>query len=135
MTPRSSLKYKLQMQKDIQALAAKWSLKFNPNKCGLLRFWNDSTETNYQLNNATITLNSSIKDLGTTISNDLSWTSHYKSIDIIAKGYKSLGLIHRTFTTNSIDAKKAPLYIFSSFTPNVLFSDLEATPHSRHHPY
>ena len=85
------------MQKDIQALAAwstKWSLKLNPNnyKCGLLRFWNDSTETNYQLKNATITHNSSIKDLGITISNDLSWISHYKSI--IAKAYKSLGLIH-----------------------------------------
>ena len=65
-------------------------------------------QTSYQLNNATITNNSSIKDLEITISNDLSWTPHYKSI--IAKAYKSQGLIRHTFTTNSADAKRC-LYI------------------------
>ena len=39
--------------------------------------------------------NSSIKDLGIIISNDLSWSPLHRLI--IGKAYKSLGLICRTF--------------------------------------
>ena len=56
------------------------------------------------MSNVEIVQNSSIKDLGIIISNDLSWSPHHRLI--IAKAYESLGLIRRTFTTNLIEAKR-----------------------------
>ena len=91
------------MQDDIQALSNwsyDWSLQFSPSKCGLLRFWNDSTIL-YTMSNVEIVQNSSIKDLGIIIYNDLSWSPHHRLI--IAK---SLGLIRWTFTTNLTEAKR-----------------------------
>ena len=61
------------------------------------------------MSNVEIVQNSSIKELGIIISNDLSWSPHHRLI--IAKAYKSLGLIHQTFTTNLIEAKRR-LYLF-----------------------
>ena len=94
------------LQDDIQALgnwSHDWNLQFSPSRCGLLRFWNDSTIL-YTMSNVEIVQNSSIKDLGIIISNDLSWSPHHRLI--IAKAYKSLGLICWTFTTNLIEAKR-----------------------------
>ena len=48
------------------------------------------------------------KDLGILYSHNLTWTEHYKHIT--AKAYNTLGLLHRTFKTNNIQAKKH-LYI------------------------
>ena len=57
------------------------------------------------MSNVEIVQNSSIKDLGIIISNNLSWSPHHRLI--IAKAYESLGLIRRTFTTEA----KRQLYL------------------------
>ena len=67
------------LQDDIQALnnwSYEWSLQFSPSKCGLLRFCNDSNIL-YRMSNVEFVQNSLIKDLGISISNDLSWSPHY----------------------------------------------------------
>ena len=49
------------------------------------------------------------RDLGLMVSNDLTWDKHYEYI--IARAYKVLGLIHRTFSMSHYPLAKAKLYI------------------------
>ena len=82
-----------------------WDLNFNLNKTALMQFGpNNSTNSIYFLNNTIINKQPSTKDLGIIVSSDLSWSNHYKSIT--SKAYRTLGLIRRTFTTNSVKARK-----------------------------
>ena len=62
----------------------------------------------YSINGKTISLVNRTKDLGILLSSSLIWDDHYNSI--LSKAYKILGLIRRTFSTNSIFVKKK-LYI------------------------
>lgn len=63
----------------------------------------------YRVNNNVLTPTDFTRDLGITISSDLSWSNHYKSIT--SKAYRSLNLIRRTFGHSpSITARKK-LYI------------------------
>ena len=86
-----------------------WNLKFNLSKTAFIQFGNGSMSvTNYLLNGTVINKQSCTKDLGITVTSDISWSSHYKTI--ASKAYKMLGLIRRTFTSSSVHAKKK-LYI------------------------
>ena len=86
-----------------------WKLKFNLSKTAFIQFGNNSAgSSNYLLNGTTVNKQTSTKDLGIIVTSDMSWSNHYKSI--ASKAYKSLGLIRRTFKTNSVCAKKM-LYI------------------------
>ena len=49
------------------------------------------------------------KDLGITISSNLSWESHYTFI--LAKAYKTLGLLWRSFSSNITIQSKKQLYL------------------------
>ena len=62
----------------------------------------------YNINNKTISKVVKIKDLGIILSSNLNWDYHYKKIT--GRAYKFLSLLRRTFTTDSILAKKR-LYI------------------------
>ena len=86
-----------------------WKLKFNLSKTAFIQFGNNSVgSSNYLLNGTTINKQTSTKDLGIIVTFDMLWSNHYKSI--ASKAYKSLGLIRRTFKSNSVCAKKM-LYI------------------------
>ena len=79
------------------------------------------------------------KDLGITFTNNLNRAKHISTI--CAKTYQTLGLLHRTFKTNCIDAKKQ-LYIaiIGAFTSAILFStmatsiikDIQSLEHMQH---
>ncbi len=102
------------LQSDIDAISS-WSndsqLLLHELKTCLVRFCSNKVhpvEFNYLLNSNSILVRSSYKDLGVTFSNDLTWNSHIDNI--IAKAYRVLFLIKRTFSVSSPMAVKKRLY-------------------------
>ena len=99
------------LQDDIDALTA-WSitsnLKFNLNKSVHLSF-KCKIATSYTMFDNTILHTDSHKDLGLVLSEDLSWNKHYTFI--IARAYKILGLIRRTFSSSHHPPTVLKLYI------------------------
>ena len=67
------------------------------------------------------------KDLGITLSVDLSWNKHYKTIT--ARAYKVLGLIHRTFSSCHSTTTMTRLYVslVRSHTIILLHTDMAST--------
>ena len=55
-----------------------------------------------------LSCNDTCKDLGLIVSNNITWDKHYKYI--IARAYKILGLIRRTFSVSHYSLAKAKLY-------------------------
>ena len=99
------------LQQDLDNMC-NWStsnhLHFNTSKCTLLSF-NSKLNTNYQIDGNALPVIDHHRDLGVIFSTDLSWNKHYEHIT--TKAYRSLGLLHCTFSkTNSILVKKL-LYI------------------------
>ena len=93
-----------QLQENLNSLY-KWSLD---SKCIHISF-RSKIQTTYHIGLSPITTAITHRDLGILVSSDLSWEPHYQSI--IAKSYKLLGLLRRTFSNhNSINSKKQ-LYI------------------------
>jgi len=98
------------LQEDVNCLFD-WSLtshlSFHPSKSCHLSF-NQKFLTSYTINGATIPSLPTHKDLGVLISNDLEWGPHLDNI--LAKAYKTLGLIRRSFSQSIHSSVKAKLY-------------------------
>ena len=112
----------LNLQRDLQAIGAwsnQWSLAFNESKCAQ----SNSMHTPNYINNLSIPFSNSHKDLGVIMSSDLTWNDHYP---LITKAYKSLAIIRRNFTTNSISTRRQ-LYFPCSFSIFILFHYLETS--------
>ena len=101
------------LQKDLIYLS-EWcissKLSFNANKCSLIRFSTNSTpfEIDYLLCGSQLKVANSCRDLGIIVSDDLSWSDHYKFIS--SKAYSQLSLVKRCFKNASTSVKKL-LYI------------------------
>ena len=99
------------LQRDINLLF-EWSytscLSFSPTKCVHVSF-KSTRNTTYYINHEEISKVDNHRDLGITISNDLSWKNHY--IHISAKAYKILGLIRRIFKSSHPVTVKCKLYL------------------------
>ena len=113
LSPIHSPTESLNLQRDLQAIGTwsdQWSLDFNESKCAHVRFFPNpnSIHTSYFINNLSIPFSNFHKDLGVIMSSDLTWNDHFRFIT--AKAYKFVGIIRRTFTTNSIFTKRQ-LYI------------------------
>ena len=99
------------LQADLDAIHT-WSLSssltFNISKCCLLCFSNRSVKqisSTYFFNGDKIPSLNQCRDLGVIFSSNLSWSHHHDMI--LAKAYKQLGLIRRTFSSSmSVRAKK-----------------------------
>ena len=63
----------------------------------------------YTLSDIIILCNMCHKDLGITLSSDLSWNNHYKSF--IVRAYKVLGLIYRTILPNHSTTTMVKLHV------------------------
>ena len=86
------------LQTDLNNLgkwAKKWQLRFNEEKCEAMRITHsrDKSNTNYKLGMVLKDVKS-FKDLGITISKDLTWSEHISTI--VNKANQVLGLIRRT---------------------------------------
>ena len=81
-----------------------WQLKFNPDKCETMRITHkqNTSKESYTLDPRGEVLKSvkSIKDLGITISYDLSWSDHIH--DVVNKANRVLGVIKRVLGSKSI---------------------------------
>ena len=79
------------------------------NGCWPTLLLSPSIEHSYNLNNVIIASSSTHKDLGITVSTHLSWSTHYETL--LAKAYKILGLLRRTFSSSNCIATKKSLYV------------------------
>ena len=107
-----------QLQRDIDSLyklSFVWNLSFNLSKCVHMSF-KPKLQTTYNINLSAITRADTHRDLGILVSSNLSSEPHYQYI--IAKVYKLLGLLRRTFSTHNIISSKKQLYIYPLFTPS-----------------
>ena len=90
------------LQSDLNSVsewANKWKMHFNVSKCEVMRITHsrDKSVPNYHLEDMSLKVVHSVKDLGVNISSDLSWNRH---IDItVNKANKLLGIIKRTVGT------------------------------------
>ena len=102
------------LQDDLNSLhfwSCKWNLTFKEIKCVLLRCCSKgaTTLTTYSLNSKDIQVQDTHKDLGVIISDDLSFSAHYKHVT--SRAYRVLGLLRRTFTPTANVKEKRLLYI------------------------
>ena len=90
----------------LQSWCSKWKLKLNADKCVGIHFTHSlsSCSPSLTINSTQIEFVSSHRDLGVTVTNNLSWSIHYNHI--CSKACAALNLIRRTFTTSSINVKK-----------------------------
>lgn len=103
------------LQTDLNFLSdwsLEWKLVFNELKCVLVRFIKVTStpiESPYILNDLQIASVNSHKDLGITISPDLSWSEHIGQL--LSKAYRSLGLLRRTFSNSCSVTTRKSLYV------------------------
>ena len=109
--PRCSTPDIHSLQTDLDNLF-NWSLTnelyFNESKFVHIRFWSANGVDTFYINDKPISQVDLTKDLGIMLTSNLSWNHHYNLI--LGKAYKFLGIIQRSFTTNSVPVKKK-LYI------------------------
>jgi len=75
-----------------------------------LQFWSKNNAViTYSIDNKTIVTTDSTKDLGITVTQSLTWDSHYKVIS--SKAYKILRLIRRSFSSSGPVLSRRKLYI------------------------
>ena len=112
--PIRSMEDTLSFQKDLDSISqwsTLWKLNFNINKFALVQFNSAAVGcvSSYSMCGSVISSCSSHKDLGITLSSDLSWTKHHQSI--LAKAYRTLYMVRRNFCLSCPVSIKRQLYI------------------------
>lgn len=117
-----------QLQDNIESLyrwSVDWNLKFNLSKCVQISF-KPKSSTTYTIGSSSIVKTDSHRDLGILMSSNLSWEPHYHHI--IAKAYKMLGLLRRTFSIhNPVHSKK--LLFISLVRSQLMYCSVLWKPH------
>ena len=94
--------------------ASKWQLRFNVDKCESMRITHtrDKSIPQYMLDKPLKDMKS-FKDLGITISKDLSWDNHISIT--VNKANNLLGLIKCSVGTTNINVLSTLHYLFNKF--------------------
>jgi hypothetical protein len=90
------------LQDDLNKLinwSQNWLLPFNTKKCIAIHYGHNNPNNNYSLNNDTLNIVDTEKDLGVTFDNQLKFSPHIRNI--VAKANSRVGLIRRNFSTLS----------------------------------
>ena len=94
-----------------------WKLKFNINKCKVIKFCRVvKHKFEYHLNNTALESLPQFNDLGVIVTSNLSWKPHIRSV--VSKANKMLGLIKRTLGPNA--PLKSKLLLYNSLIRSVL---------------
>lgn len=97
------------LQQDLHRLETwedHWSMSFHPGKCQVIQFFKPVTSQpfDYSLHNVTLAVTDSVKYLGVTLSNNLTWNDH---ISVTTnKASRSLGFLKRNIQVNSPQIKE-----------------------------
>ena len=118
LSPISSPSDCLSVQADLDAISdwsKLWFLPFNSAKCKVMHIHAGSSSTSPAMNHTYKIYDSVIdsavqhKDLGITLSSDLSWSHHYRAI--VSSALKFFHLIRRQIASNHSVSLKLSLYI------------------------
>ena len=117
LSPISSILDCQLLQSDLDQLStwsSEWRLLFNESKCSLLSFTSGSSRNAsnlfpYYINNRKVIACSYHKDLGITMSHDLSSSKH--TTQITCNAYRVLGLLRRSYSEINNTATRKRLYI------------------------
>ena len=119
------------LQEDLSALERweeTWQMKFQPKKCTVIRISTNrrhAIKTNYQIHGHSLEVADSIKYLGVTISEDLTWRKHIEST--VNKANKTLGFIRRNLGDCIAPVKSA---VYTTLVLPVLeYSSIVLDPH------
>ena len=122
------------LQEDLNFLY-NWSLtniSFNNAMSVYLKFHSGgqpATDCSFLLHDQPISRSHSHQDLGVILSEDLSWSLHYKSI--VSKALITLNLLRRVFGTSG-SIRVCKLLIFSTVKAHILFTHMETTAKTAH---
>ena len=108
----SSLLDNIHLQSDLAVISdwcTTWNMSLNENKCSVVHFRADKSNTffQYTLNGENISSKAKEKDLGLSISANINWRQHL----ITSRAYKMLGLLRRIFSSHVSVSAKCSLYI------------------------
>lgn len=110
------------LQDDIDTLATwsgAWQLPFNIEKCKVMHLGTRNLEQEYKMNGMVLQETSSEKDLGITVDNKLRF--HLHTAQAVAKGFKMLGLIKRSF--EKLDKDTVPLLFKAMVRPSLEYGN------------
>lgn len=102
------------LQKDLDSLQGwsdNWHLKFNTSKCEVLTVTGKRfpLRYDYKLNNISLNHVTQVKDLGVSISSDLTWDTHINTI--LAKTNRMLAFLRRNSVSSFITDHRKLLYL------------------------
>ena len=107
----------------------KWVLPFNIEKCTVLHYGKVNQKNDYMMNNISVLSDSSIKDLGITFQDTLTFDEHISKITPTANS--RLGIIRNTF--HIIDKGGYLILYKSNVRPILEYGISVCSPHLRKH--
>ena len=136
--PMTSINSQHELQADLHCLN-KWSkdhsMPFNSLKCKTLRMSRKRSSSNfaynYQLEDHQLECVTNIRDLGITISNNLSWELHIEKMCV--KANKILGLVKRVCGCDIIDIRIRKLLYISLVRPKLEYASNIWSPYTVKH--
>lgn len=126
-----SIHFSTVLQEDLDLLCL-WSsnnlIAFNKAKSAVLRFHastNLPSAPLYHVNGTYMLAVNTLRDLGVTMSSDISFSEHINCV--VTKAYRMLALLRHTFTSSTSISAKKQLYL--ALIRTLLLCNLEALPH------